>query len=403
MKICIAMASLLFATTALAQETTTSTTSTTTLTPTVTGSANQVTISWPIVRGATGYTVMRREVERSSTTSQTPTIVPLSDWAQVAAVASGPATDVLSRPSTYEYRVDVATLRMRMTGTPVLYTAPPFTTPTNVRVSATSTSATVTWSLAIGVVGYHVWRRPLQPGATAIRRTTSMTTAPTFTDQIESGTAYEYQVQGVHQDLIGYPSAWVSFKPVVELLAPVVTASGLGNATTLRWTGSSGASGYEVTRAQLDASGKPLTGLKPIGPRVQTTLELVDQLDLPGAYQYVVSAVSMEGARMPSKALTYVSPDFMTPQGLVAAGAGGHVGLNRCAASRVQEYRLYRRDVSPTGGTSAPKLVGRGQNTSYQDMVPVAGTYEYMVAGVSSTDGTEKQGPWVRYVALPWQ
>lgn len=376
-----------------------------TVSVTVTGSTNRATVSWTAVRGVLTYQVMRHELDREGKT-QTP-------WAQVAAVPGGPFVDVLPKPSVrYEYRVD-AVLRggALVASAPVTYAAPPYSTATNLSVKgvATGTTAqtTLTWTAATNVVGYHVFRRwTRKDGSVAehIQRTTAPIAVTSFADVIpQLGEMYDYQVVSIDPTGATYPSDWVIITVAAPLVAPVVTIVGAGDKANLSW-GATVAPYYTITRAALDAAGRPTE--KPLQvARMTNATSFSDPLPNPGTgYRYQVIPITAEGLMGPPAELDFLAAAYTTPGNVTVAGAGGRVGIAWCVGSGTAGHFVMRRVVNPDGTTTSPVQVSpRLANTSsYVDALPTAGlVYEYQVVGLGM-DMRQWASAWVRYVAGKW-
>ncbi len=371
-----------------------------TISVTVNGTANQATLSWSQLAGPTRYAVMRHEIS----VDPRGMVRSLTDWASVATLTIGTYSDVLPKPSAlYEYRIDATARTGTVSSAPVRYATPAFTTATNVAVSGASSQATVSWAAAMSVTGYNVWRRTVKTDGSVAdlsQRTPAPIAATSFADALPAlGTTYEYQVVSADPSGATYPSTWVRYSAPAAATPPVVTVVGAGDKATLSWTATAGAVGYSLSRAPIDAMGR-------LGPAVMLTqgtlaaLTFTDALPAPGTpYGYTVTAVMPDMSTVKSPNVPYFTPAYTTPGNVLAAGAGGKVGVTWCAAWAVAGYVVWRRTVR-TDGTTADltQLTPRPIPTpGFVDAIPTPGLiYEYQVVGVG-LDGRLWPAPWARY------
>ena len=375
---------------------------------TITGVLNQATVSWSYVRGALVYQVMRREVvvdARSAVSSAQP-------WVQVSSGGGSPFQDVLPKPSTvFEYRVDAALRGGSLTPSAVVrYASPPFTTPANVAVTGASTQANISWSPAVNVTGYAVWRRVLKTDGSIgdlTQRTSTPTTGASFADVTQPGTVYEYQVVAADPSGATYPSAWVRYAtaaPAAPPPAPVVTIVGAGDKAAMSWSATPGAVGYSVSRVQVDATGKA------VGAPVQLTrttpgTTFTDALPGPATmYRYSVAAVMADMMTVSAPDVMFGAPAYSTPGNIMAAGAGGRVGLTWCPGLGVAGYQVWRRTVRVDGSTAdlTQRTASLISTPNFIDVLPTPGlVYEYQVIGVG-LDMRQWPSAWVRYAAGSW-
>ena len=376
---------------------------------TVTGNANQASVAWTQITGATRYDVIRHEL----TINPDGTTGAATAWVTIASVTAGAYADVLPKPSVlYEYRVD-AVLRIGSTvsSNPVRYAAPAFTTPTNVTVTGANMQATVSWAPAAGVSGYNVWRREVHNDGSVgglLQRTGTPVTGTTFNDALPVlGVPYEYQVIAFDPSGANWPSTWTRYAAPapVALTAPTVAIAGAGDKALVQWSPVTGAASYRVSRVQLDVKGVPMGSATPLAPG-PTGLALTDILPAPSvAYGYSVTAVSADmSSSATSPLVTFMSPPFMTPGTIVAAGGGGKVGLTWCAVSAVAGYQVWRRTLRTDGSTAdlSQRTSQMVQTPSFVDVISTANSiYEYQVVAVG-LDGRLWPSAWSRFAAGSW-
>jgi hypothetical protein len=171
--------------------------------------------------------------------------------------------------------------------------------------------------------------------------------------------------------------------PTTAPTAPTnLTATGGNNQVSLSWTGSSGATSYNVKRSTT--SGGPYTTISPAGG--VTTPSYSDSTAANGTtYYYVVSAVNSVGESANSNeasATPAPPPPPGAPTNLTATAGNGQVSLSWTGSSGATSYNI-KRGTSPDGET----LVASGVTmTSYVDSGLSNGTtYYYVVTAVNSS------------------
>jgi hypothetical protein len=368
---------------------------------TVTGSGNKANVAWTAVKGTTTYMVMRRIMSLEPDGR----ILATQAWGAMASVPGGPFVDALPKPSMiYEYRVD-ATQRdgSVLSSATVQYTAPAYTTPTNLRITGSGSQVNLTWTPATAVNGYLVMRTQQKSTTGRVQLTPSPIGGSTFTDVLTlTGVVYEYEVVAV--DPLGgmFSSGIVPYS--APIAGPTVAIVGTGDQAQLSWTQTNGATFYDVLRETLDASGQVIAKLVEIARALQTT-SYTDPMLEPGArHRYTILARGYDGNPIvSSNATTFTVANYLTPVGIIATGGGGKVSLSWRAANGVTGYQVTRRTVRADGTTFDATAPSKMQaSTDFVDVIPTPGLiYEYQIVGVGR-DGRLWPSAWTRFTSGTW-
>ncbi len=241
-------------------------------------------LTWSAGSGATGYHVKR------STTNGGP-------YTQLAAATSLSYTDAtVSNGTTYYYVVTAMNSagESANSGQASVTPDPSITTPTvpaGLAATAGNAQVSLAWSASSGATGYHVKRSTTAGGSYA---QVAAPTAPSYSDAtVSNGTTYYYVVTAVNSGGESADSGVASATPVATVSIPSVP-SGLAatadNAqVSLRWSASSGATGYHVKRSTT--SGGPYAQIAaPASPAYMDT-----SVANGTTYYYVVSALDSAG------------------------------------------------------------------------------------------------------------
>lgn len=254
-----------------------------------TGGANQVTISWAAVAGATSYNVYY------STTSGAGT-----SGTKIAGATSPYVQTGLSAGTTYYYVVTAVNAvgeSAASSQASVATNAPPPAlpaAPTGVTATGGTNQVTVSWTAVSGATSYNIyWSTTSGKGLTGTKITGA--TSPYLQSGLAASTAYYYVVTAVNSAGEGPISTQATATtatpaPVIPAAPMGVMATGGTNQVTLSWSAVSGATSYNVYYATTSGSGT--SGTKIAGatsPYVQTGLAAGT------AYYYVVTAVNSAG------------------------------------------------------------------------------------------------------------
>ena len=258
---------------------------------TATGGANQVTLSWSAVTGATSYNVYY------STTSGAAT-----GGTKIAGVTSPYVHTGLSAGTTYYYVVTAVNAVGESTASAqasAATNAPPPAVPaapTGVTATGGANQVTVSWTAVSGATSYNIYWSKTSGVTTATGTKITGATTPYVQTGLTAGTTYYYIVTAVNASGESPASAQATAAtnapaPVIPAAPTGVTATGGANQVTVSWSAVSGATSYNMYWATTSGVTKA-TGAKIVNatsPYVQTGLAAGT------AYYYVVTAVNSAG------------------------------------------------------------------------------------------------------------
>jgi hypothetical protein len=264
-----------------------------------TSSAN-VTVTWAVSAGATGYKIFRAIGSAAATQIGTTTALTFADTTAV--------------PGTiYNYSVKASGVTGVADGVASAVNAGyrGFTAPASVAATdGTSTAnVTVTWAASTGATGYKIFRAIGSAVASQIGTTT---TALTFADTTAvPGTIYNYSVKASGVTGVADSAASTVNAGWRNLPAPagLIASDNLTTKINVKWNAVTGATGYKLYRG---TSASSLTLLSTIS--VGTTITFDDTTAVTGTtYTYRVTARSAAGESAQSTADTGVRvAGFMT-------------------------------------------------------------------------------------------
>ena len=252
-----------------------------------TGGANQVTVSWTAVTGATSYNVYW------STTSG----VTKATGTKIAGTTSPYVHTGLSAGTAYYYIVtavnsvgeSLASTQATATTNPPAPSAP--AAPTGVGATGGAKQVSVSWSAVSGATSYNLYWATTSGVTTATGTKITGATSPYVQTGLADSTAYYYIVTAVNGVGEGVASAQVTATtnapaPVAPAAPSGVTATGGANQVTVSWSAVSGATLYNLywstASGVTTANGTKIAGAS--SPYVQTGLAVNT------AYYYIVTA-----------------------------------------------------------------------------------------------------------------
>lgn len=250
--------------------------------------------------------------------------------------------------------------------------------PTNLHATnVTATSLTLAWTAPANVTGYQITRQGPTGGAQVVATLGSGATS--FADSgLAAGTAYQYVVTASNAGGIGGGSTLVT---ATAPLAPSgLVASASQNQITLNWTGSAGATGYNVYRGTAGGA----ESATPVAANVQGTSFVDPGLASGTRYYYVVTAVDAGGESARSGEATARIAETIppAPTGLTAGANQNQITLSWSAAAGVTSYRVYR-GATPGGEDATPIATGVNGTNYTDDGLPAGATFFYTVSAVN--------------------
>jgi fibronectin type 3 domain-containing protein len=258
---------------------------------TATGGANQTTISWPAVSGATSYNLYWSTASGAGT-----------GGTKVAGVSSPYVHTPLSAGTTYYYVVTAQNNAGESSASnqaSAATNAPPPAVPaapTGVTATGGANQVSVSWSAVSGATSYNLYWSTSSGVTTATGTKITGATSPYLQTGLAAGTTYYYIVTAVNGS--GESPASVKASAATNAPAPVlpaaptgVSATGGTNQVTVTWSAVSGATSYNIYWSTVSGvtktSGTKITGAS--SPYVQTGLAAGT------AYYYLVTAVNSAG------------------------------------------------------------------------------------------------------------
>ncbi|MGO8670645.1 MAG: fibronectin type III domain-containing protein [Capsulimonadaceae bacterium] len=332
----------------------------------------QVSLTWTAVTVATSYNVYRATSSGAEGTTA------------VGSSTTTTYTDLgLTNGVTYFYTVaavdagGTSPQSNEASATPVV---PLPAAPTGLAASAGNTEVSLAWTASTGATSYNVYRAT----ATGAEGTTPVGVATTssYTDTgLTNSVAYFYTVAAVNSGGTSPQSTEASATPDASLLSAPTGLGALPGDTVavLFWTGSTGATSYNVYRATTSGG----EGSTPVGT---TTLTVYDDSGLTDGvtYYYTVAAVDSSTTSPPSGEVsaTPEPPAAPGPTGLVATAGNTEVSLIWAASAGATSYSVYRGTATGEEGLTP---IGTPTITAYTDTGLTNGdTYYYTVAAVDS-------------------
>lgn len=240
-----------------------------------TGGANQATVSWTAVSGASSYNIYWSTASGVTTTSGT----------KIAGVSSPFVQTSLSAGATYYYIVtavngvgeSVASAQASATTNPPPPAVP--AAPTGVSATGGANQVSVSWPAVSGATSYNLYWSSTSGVTTATGTKITGVTSPYVQTGLTAGSAYYYIVTAVNvsgeSPASAQATATTNPPPVVIPVAPTgVTATGGANQATISWPAVSAATSYNIywsaTSGVTKANGTKITAAT--SPYVKTAL-----------------------------------------------------------------------------------------------------------------------------------
>jgi fibronectin type 3 domain-containing protein len=235
----------------------------------------QVTVSWTRVTGARSYNVYRAD-------SQT------GEYSKVGESLSASYGDKITSVGTYYYKVSAVNTSgfesIYSTSVEVMVTGP--STPTDVFANAADAEVTVSWNTVTGASLYNVYRADSQNGTYS---KVGVSVSSPYTDTVTATGTYYYKVSAAGAGGIESVRSAPTEVVVTGPSAPIdVSASAADTQVTVSWAAVTGASSYNVYRANSQNGTYSKVGVSASSPYIEIIASV-------GTYYYEVSAVSAGG------------------------------------------------------------------------------------------------------------
>jgi GH18 family chitinase/fibronectin type 3 domain-containing protein/sugar lactone lactonase YvrE len=353
-------------------------------TPVAVAGANQVTVSWLAVSGATGYYVLR------STTSGT---------GYVKLTTASPITTTSYTDTTavdgikYYYVVEAYNSSGASGNSPQASATPSIPAPAGLNATVNTNVVTLSWNAVAGVTGYEVLRGTVSGGpyATEVGTVSAPTTTLNDTTAIP-GTPYYYVVEAYY--FVAGQNVPATFSPNSNQVEVTVTATKLASPTGLQaflgqgglsvnltWNKEAGVVSYNILRSTTN--GGPYS--------LETTSFYAGYLGDPVSpgttYYYVVQAVNSAGTSGYSNQATIAIPKATIPATpIFTIGVqNGVIMVEQLDAVYGATSYAFCRSTSATG---TYKQLYSGPNLIYNDTTAVPGTTYYYEMTASNSAGT---------------
>jgi autotransporter-associated beta strand protein len=298
----------------------------------------QVTLTWPAVAGATGYSVQRSAVTGGPYSAK--------------GTSAGPSyTDSgLTNGTPYYYVVASINTSGSGVNSPQATATPSASlpvAPTNLAAAATSSQITLTWNASAGATGYEVMRSTATGGPyTAIAGVTITTSTDT---NILGGLTYYYVVAASNASGTGaYSNQASATVPGTSSLIWTGTASGAWDYVTANWVTASGTAATYSDGVNVIFPDTASTGTVALAAAVNPAL--VDFTNSTLAYTVNSSAAGISGSagviKNGSGSVTFTGAESYTGGTTISSGTYALGADSSSSASTVESPGL-------TGGTNA--------------------------------------------------
>ncbi|MBR2875522.1 MAG: hypothetical protein IKC01_00115 [Clostridia bacterium] len=333
-------------------------------------------IKWSKITGAGSYIVYRAEYVNGK----------WSSWniisTQKASVSSYEDENVKSGV-TYKYTVRAAADSSKgyYKGTKAfMFLAAP-----TVKIVNAKNGVKGTWNQVNGATGYIVYRSEYSDlykkwsGWTNLG--TANANAKSFTDKsATSGKLYRYTIKAKNGE---DTSLYTASNTLLYLKEPVVTVSNAKDGISVKWTKSSGVTGYRIYRSEYNGKTKKWSSWKNMGTAGANKSLWVDKaVKQAVAYKYTVRAVNGKVLSSFTASASLVRLAQTTAK-IAIAKTGVTVKWNKVSGAK--GYTVYRSALT-NGKWSSWKNMGtaKADKTSWTDKSAVSGTtYKYAVRAVN--------------------
>jgi fibronectin type 3 domain-containing protein len=357
--------------------------------PTVTAGSSSLNVAWPAVPGATSYQVLRAPdgTNNYSTIGSNIASPSFND----SGVTAGGA---------YDYEIEAtnsAGTSAASASTEFTVPAPPASPPAPTVTAAAATSANVSWSPVSGATSYQVLRAP--DGTNNYSTVGTNISGTSYTDTgLTGGTAYDYEIEATNSGGNSVPSPFTVYttpSTPAAPSAPAVTTAG-ANSASVSWPAVSGATTYQVLRADDGAN-----NYSTVGTNVSGTSYTDTGLTQGSAYDYEVEATNLAGTSGPSPATVYTQPVQIpaAPSApTVTAAQETSANVTWPSVPNATSYQVLRApDGTNNYSTVGPNVSG----TSYTDTgLTLSASYDYEIEATNSA-GTSAASPSTEYIVAP--
>lgn len=267
--------------------------------------------------------------------------------------------------------------------------------PKTVTAAVQATGVKLSWTKVTGATSYKIYRREISADGKRgswLFLTSAKSTATSYvdTEELESGTHYEYTVRTFRNN---DKSAICKYADVWYYQAPTVKVASVLGGVKVSWNAVNGAKTYKIYRKYNGASSWTVIGTVKAG-----TLKFIDANAKTGRkINYAVRAFGDNGSsKYIAKTISYIA----TPTLKSLTNSANGLTLKWNAVKNATGYKVYRKAPGATKWT----LVATVKNTSYTDKNVKSGkVYKYTVRTVYNklSSGYDTTGISLKYLATP--
>ncbi len=336
----------------------------------ITTSTNTIKLQWSAVKGAKGYIVYRKANVSSN-------------WTRLGTTTGTSYTDKNVKTGTvYYYTLKAYNGNSNSAYNKTGWVGVILKTPT-VKIANASNGIKVSWSKISGAKSYIIYSSQYNQNTGKWTNwkncgTIDSTNLSWVDKTVKSSTNYRYTVRAINGLC---KSAYKASASLMYLAQPTVTISNAVNGINVKWTKSTGSTGYIIYRAQLNVDTGNWTNWKNMGTQKSNISSWVDKSVENGVtYKYTVRAVS---GKVLSTYKETASLMFLDVPELVACRRDtSGIILEFTGNENADSYRIYRKTLY-TNWTCLEVVTG-AENTTYIDTNIIEGTeYIYTVRAVN--------------------
>jgi subtilase family serine protease len=256
----------------------------------------------------------------------------------------------------------------------------PAAAPTNLKVTASGTTATLTWTAdSDATQGYNIYAGTSSGQETLLSNTNVSKSATTYSVAgLSSGHTYYFEISAVTDIRESARSNEVTVTLAPAAVTDVsVTASAAGS-LAVSWTAAAGATSYQI----LQSASAGAEGTTPVKSGITATSYTATGLTAGQQYFFEVVAVNAGGSSPTStEASGTVLP--ATPTGLAATAGNATASLTWTAATGAATYNIYEGTAAGAEGTTAIQTGITGTSASVTGLTN-GKAYYFTIAAVDA-------------------
>jgi len=274
--------------------------------------------------------------------------------------------------------------------------------PTGLTAKPGNARVSLSWTASLGATSYNIYRGTNAYGESTIPIATSISGTTYVNTGLTNGVTYYYRIAAFNRSGNSAEGNQAAATPVATPATPTNLTAKPGNAVvTVSWSGSSGATSYDVYRGTT-SYGQSTT---PIATGITGTSYTNTGLTNGVSYFYRVAAFNVAGnSPEGNQASAKPIPPPPVPTNLTASAGNAKVILTWTASTGATSYSVFRGTASL--GQSATPVVTVIVGTTYTDAGLINGvTYYYRIAAFNgsghSSEGNQAAAAPVAPPAVP--